>query len=141
MLIQSVFSPYRVSYKWKICSEKWAKIWGTWLYSILFALSTKIFYMGWGLLGAFCPKYIDILIQTLFSPYKVSPKKWVKNWHIWLLIKKNFFGTAIILMKSYIVKTQRNSKQLALELDIVVTCSPPHPTPPPHHYHKLFKHF
>ena len=35
------------------------------------------------------------------------------------------------------VKTQRNStqlnatlKQLALELDIVVMCSPPHPTPP-----------
>ena len=50
------------------------------------------------------------------------------------------------------VKTQRNStqlnatlKQLALELDIVVTCSatnpahPTHPTHPPHH--KLFSHF
>ena len=46
-----------------------------------------------------------------------------------------------------IVKTQRNStqlkttlKQLALELDIVVTCSTTHPTPP-HHHHKLFSHF
>ena len=45
-----------------------------------------------------------------------------------------------------IVKTQRNStqlnptlKQLALELDTVVTCST-HPTPPTH-YHKLFSHF
>ena len=49
--------------------------------------------------------------------------------------------------KIAIVKTQRNStqlnptlKQLALELDTVVTCSTHHPTPPPH-YHKLFTHF
>ena len=34
--------------------------------------------------------------------------------------------------------TQLNLKQLTLELDTVVTCSPP--TPPPH-YHKLFSHF
>ena len=34
-----------------------------------------------------------------------------------------------------IVKTQRNSKQLALELDTVVTCSTTPPT------HKLIKHF
>ena len=48
----------------------------------------------------------------------------------------------VALMSKLIVKTQRNStqlkttlKQLALELDIVVTCSPPPP------YHKLFSHF
>ena len=47
-----------------------------------------------------------------------------------------------LLFVYIIVKTQRNAtqlnatlKQLALELDIVVMCSPPP------HYHKLFSHF
>ena len=54
-----------------------------------------------------------------------DPVRSQKLSNIWLLSKPN--------------ATQPNSKQLALELDIVVTCSPPHPTTTT--THKLFSHF
>ena len=36
--------------------------------------------------GASCPEYIHTLIQSVFSPYRVSENaiKWAKNWCIWL---------------------------------------------------------
>ena len=44
--------------------------------------------MGWGLLRAFCPKYIDILIQSVFSPYEALPH-----------IRKLFFVKAAIIIE------------------------------------------
>ena len=55
------------------------------------------------------------------------------------LLKEVCFDAATVLKgeDQFVVKTQRNStqlnatlKQLALELDIVVTCTPPHPPHP-----------
>ena len=44
------------------------------------ALSKNFFFMRWRVFGAYCPKYIDMLIQSVFSPYRVSYKlKIVKN--------------------------------------------------------------
>ena len=47
----------------------------------------KISFMWWKLSWASCPEYIHTLIQSVFSPYRVSEKmenaiKWAKNWCI-----------------------------------------------------------
>ena len=50
---------------------KWAKN----IYMIstnTIALPKKFSIVSWSLLGTFCPQYMDILIQSVFSPYRVS---------------------------------------------------------------------
>ena len=48
------------------------------------ALPKKYSQVSLSLLGAFCPQYMDILMKSEFSPYRVSKKienamKWAKN--------------------------------------------------------------
>ena len=38
------------------------------------AFPKKFSLMSWSFLGAFCPQSMDILIQSIFSPYRVSQK-------------------------------------------------------------------
>ena len=57
---------------------------------ILAAISKKMFsFIRWSLLWASSPEYIYTLIQSVFSPYRVSEKmenamKWAKILRIWL---------------------------------------------------------
>ena len=41
----------------------------------------KVYLTRWSLLGSFCPNYIDILIQSVFSPKRVSQK--IENTMTW----------------------------------------------------------
>ena len=56
--------------------------------SIIVALKKKFFFMRLSLWEAFSPKYIDILIQSVFSPYEALPH-----------IRKLFFVKVAIMIE------------------------------------------
>ena len=72
---------------------KCAKNWRNMTLKHYSSSTEKVIFKRWSLLGAFCPQYIDTLIQSvsLYLGQKAS-----KRLH---LIKENFFGREAIMIE------------------------------------------
>ena len=88
-------------------------------------LSQNFFsFLRWSLLGAFCIKYIYTIIPSVFSPYRVYKRNWLK-FEIYDLIQSIFwdtlYGENTIQISIYVFgtkdspKAQPNKEKLFLE--------------------------